>query len=160
MAYTVHKHHSQQKVSARRVAHVLKSGGCPTPHKAAGGGVGKAEMAPTSAEKSDTFTEGLRASKRIPRTTGGKVGKPMHVMVDLSKHLHVHPSGPQMAAGALNAAGQPPTAPMGVPPPGPAQGLPTGGAGLPMRNQGGPVHAGSASGLSRLMEFQRLREGH
>jgi hypothetical protein len=40
MAYTVHRHHSQQRVSNRRVQHVLKSGGCAGPKKAKGGTVG------------------------------------------------------------------------------------------------------------------------
>jgi hypothetical protein len=39
MAYSSHKHHSQQKVSAHRVKHLLASGGC-APKKAKGGGVG------------------------------------------------------------------------------------------------------------------------
>jgi hypothetical protein len=40
MGYTVHKAHSQQKVSAHRVKHLLSSGGCTGPKKAKGGGVG------------------------------------------------------------------------------------------------------------------------
>jgi hypothetical protein len=40
MGYTVHKAHSQQKVSAHRVKHLLSSGGCTGPKKAKGGSVG------------------------------------------------------------------------------------------------------------------------
>jgi hypothetical protein len=73
-------------------------------HIMARGNDSEADMAPISAEKSDTFTEGVRASHRVPTKRGGAIGRPMHVSVDLSKHLHVHPGmmpggGPPMPAG-------------------------------------------------------------
>jgi hypothetical protein len=163
----------------------LKSGGCATSKKAAGGAVGKAErqaehelkamhdkkdiheamkrgghardpgmqrdLPAGSAEGSDVYVEGLKSSHRIPKKRGGAIGKPMHVNVDLSKHLHVHPGGLQMAASALNAAGQPPMAPVAGPPPGPAAGLP---AGLPMRARGGHIKAGAFTGIARIQQAE------
>jgi hypothetical protein len=203
MAYTSHRHHSQQKVSAHRVKHLLASGGC-TPKKAKGGGVGTgggmgeknaekalnrmhgkkelheafrrggpargndsaeqmADMRPTSAEESSVYTEGVRASKRIPKKAGGAIGRPLHVNIDASKHLHVHaghpmmggPIGPQGAAGAMAQPGPQ----MAGPAPGLPQGLPTAPpAGMPMRAAGGHVRAGSFSGVGRLNQFHEF--GH
>jgi hypothetical protein len=78
MAYTSHKHHSQQKVSAHRVKHLLASGGC-TPKKAAGGTVGTGGgQAEKKAEKAldamhgkkdmhEAFAEGGAPKRRYAR---------------------------------------------------------------------------------------------
>jgi hypothetical protein len=212
MAYGSHRHHGQQAVSARRVKHLLSSGGCTGPKKRSGGtvgsGGGKAEkqaeqalnrmhseksmheaykrgghvargndsaeqMAPSSAEASDTYVEGVRNSHRIPKKRGGATGRPPVVNVDTGRHIHIHL--PHPGAGPMPGAGMPPgiaAAPPGVmagPGPamaGPAQGLPQGlppgvaAPGIPVRAQGGRTLAGAASGVSRLeaAEMMKRRE--
>jgi hypothetical protein len=185
----MHSHQKHRHSGHKRAQQFMREnrGGTCTPKKKVGGAVGhpargnnsESDMRRGSAEASDTFTEGVKRSKRIPRKTGGKVPK---IKVDIhgGPHLHVHsPLGPQAAAGAMAA---PQGAPIAGPPPGPGAGLPVGAPGVPGRppfRKGGKVstvgddgqtdisdyrearHFGAATGMGRKFEFEKLkREGH
>jgi hypothetical protein len=154
-------HVKSHKAGHKRVAHLLghkaKGGACKK--KARGGSAGDGpdgQHVRHAAEPVQLSAEGHRGKSRFKR--GGKVGKPMHVAV-----INIHPHHPGAAAGVM--AGPPGAPPMG-PPVGPAPnaGAPAGlPPGLPPRqfNQGGSVHYGAGTGLSRLAEYERMRrEGH
>jgi hypothetical protein len=155
----MHKSHER----SARVRHILASHsgqGKPAPKKRSGGACGTSRIysrGNDSAEHmQDMPAEGHKGKSRYAK--GGHVGKrPMKVQIN---HINVAHPGMMGAGGPPMPAG----APMGGPPPmaaGPGPGLlPPGMApGMPpmARNQGGAVHAGSGTGVSRLSEYHRLK---
>jgi hypothetical protein len=180
MAYTSHHRHKAQTVSAHRVQHVLKSGGCATAHKAHGGAVGKAE------KKAEHELKAMHAEpalhEAIKRGGTADPGKQTDLKPTSAEHgdvyveglkssrrvprkrggkipqinvVAIHKHAPPMMMGSV----QPPQAP-GMPPP-PMGSAPTVGGAPGQFNQGGAASYGAATGMSRRAEYERMkREGH
>jgi hypothetical protein len=135
-----HSHQRHRNAGHKRAAQFMAEnrGGACMPRKRSGGAVGKAKHAPIK-DDGEIETEGHRGRSRYAR--GGAPKMPKNINISIHKHVHP-PIGP---------AGGPPM----MPPPGPGAGLPAGLAG-PARNQGGRIHAGAGSGVSRRIEYERL----
>jgi hypothetical protein len=155
--------HALDAMHAKKDMHeAFAEGGAPKRRYARGGHArGNDSEAVMSAEKSPTYEEGIKNSRRVPKKRGGGVGKPINVEVG-AKHVHIHL--PHPGAGPMPGAGMPPgiaaAAPGVMAGPGLPQGLPPGVAGpapgVPLRAHGGRTKAGSFSGVGRLNQFHEF----